>query len=208
MVSSAVYQDGKKQAGVRMEAYTDSTVSLTFKGKPALLGDGKPYYGLAGSEVCKKNNDGSIAAIGGIYPGEKAKTTVNPNGTVRVDFETGSQLLLKPAGELQGFSIVKPYGISMGPYTDNTVAGQILIGKESIDVIYMGQDKDRKILADIASGKVKITNLEVTEDGKNGNGYKVTITTVNNDKVELSIGPKKKNGFREIENIGFTSANF
>ncbi|MFA6907925.1 MAG: hypothetical protein WC263_03785 [Candidatus Micrarchaeia archaeon] len=198
-------QDEKKQASLRMEAYTDGSVSLTFKGMPALLGDAKPYYGLSGSGLCSKNKDGAIQSIGGIHLGEKAKIAVNPDGAMRVDFEGGRQLILKPAGEFQGFAIVKPLGISMGPYTDNSLAGQLLIGDVGLEVIYTKQDKSRKALEGIASGKVKLVGMDAV---KTSGGYRATLAAENGDKVILDIGPKKENGFREIKSIESVSSKF
>ena len=197
-------QDEQKQAVLRMEAYTDGTVSLIFKGKPALLGDGTPYLGLASSALCKKSQDGAIESIGFIRLWEAEKITENKNGAVRLDFEDGRQLLLKPAGREGGFDIVKPFGITLG-IANGKVTGQLIIGNESLLVTYPKDGYRRKTLENIAGGNAKIEDFAAE---KAGNGYKATLTTERGDVIILHIGPKQKDGFSVIENVEVNSRIF
>ena len=199
-------QEEKKQACMLMDANTNGTVSLTFKGKPALLGDGSAYFELIIRGICIKSNDGSIERIGGINLADSAATAVLKNGVVRLDFEDGRALLLKPAGEAGGVAIVKPFGILLGKSAHNFVAGKLLFGNKCLDVVYRGQDTNKKILEDIACGKMKIRDFDAK---KEGDGYKATLVTERGDKIVLHISaPKKENDFWVIERIGVISAIF
>ena len=197
-------QGEQKQGSLGMQANADGSVSLTFKGKPALLGDEKPYYGLVSSELCKKGRGGAIESIGVIRLGEAEKMSESKNGAVRLDFEDGRQLLLKPAGREGGVAIVKPFGITLGT-ADGMVTGQLVIGNESLLVVYPKDGYRRKTLENIACGKAKIEDF-VAE--KTGRGYKATRTTERGDVITLYIGPKKKDGFCEIGQVDVNSRIF
>jgi hypothetical protein len=198
-------QDEEKKAGIQMTANANGSISLTFKGKPALLGNATPYYSIAGSGVCKKGSDGTVESMGGIRLLEPAKATENKNGTVRLDFEDGGQLLLKPAGEANGAAIVQPFGVVLGRASHDFIAGYLLLGDKLLEVKYMKQDSRKKTLADLADGTIKIKDCDAKAEGS---GCKVTLTAERGDKIVLHIGPKKKDGFYEIEKIGVMSAIF
>ena len=197
-------QDEQKQAVLLMQANADGTISLTFKGKPALLGDEKPYLGLASSALCNKSQDGAIESIGVLRLGEATALTENKNGTARLDFEDGRQLLLKPAGRKDGVAIVKPFGITLG-VANGDVTGQLIIGDACILVTYPNDGYRRKTLENIASGKAKIQDFAAE---KAGNGCKATLTTERGDVIILHISPKQKNGFSVIEHVEVNSRIF
>jgi hypothetical protein len=180
-----------------MDANANGTISLTFKGKPALLGDGTPYLELIIRGICEKANDGTIKRIGGINIMDPANATALKNGALRLDFKDGRQLLLKPAGEDGGVAIVKPFGILLGIVND-MAAGQLLIGNMCLDVVYMGQDNGKGILLDIASGKTKIRDFHFkTKDGKST----AILTTAMGDQINLHICPANKYGRSVIERV-------
>ena len=170
------------------------------------MGDGTPYFELIIRGVCIKAKDRAIERIGGINIADSAKTTSLKDGALRLDFADGRVLLFKPAGEENGVAIVKPFGILLGNFTHDFVAGKLLFGNKCIDVIYRGQGNNKKILEDVASGKTKVRDFD---DKKEGDGWKATLTTERGDKIVLHIcAPKKENDSWLIERIGVISVIF
>ena len=84
--------------------------------------------------------------------------------------------------------------------------GKLLFGNKCIEAVYRGQDNNRKILLDVASGKTKIMVFDAKQEG---DGYKATLTAERGDKIVLHIcAPKKENDSWVITRIWAISAIF